>query len=491
MFLRSLYLLSALGLGYIGGFGFAPSKVLILLLISGIGLLFLIEKISAAKTRFILGIFWGLGLFIHIGEWIISSTEVENFPWIIGFFMALFLGLCWSFFTGLFAVFARRYRECNWFFKGICTGALWTLLEWGKGNFFGGIPWLTSGYAFSDTFLSNLAPWLGVYGISFVWVTMIVWMLSWIQQPRIKGGLIAAAILCISIWLLPTQFTKETGKSLEIAIIQGNIAQKEKWLPNNLEPTLRHYLQLSKNVSTGTNLIVWPESAIPMYWHRTAKDFIEEVNALNKAKKHMIVSGVLTKQEDKFFNSAILFGESWQYNKRRLVPFTEHVPFKEFINRLLSVWGVNVFDFDSGALKQPKLIIEGIEIGVNICYELAFGQEIAKSLPSAGIILNLSNEAWFDDTAEQDQLLQMAQLRAQETGRYIVRSTNTGISAVIDPSGEVVARLPQKQNGIINKNVPQMQGITPYMFLGYQWFWVLIFVVVCGAIRKRVPEEIS
>jgi apolipoprotein N-acyltransferase len=214
--------------------------------------------------------------------------------------------------------------------------------------------------------------------------------------------------------------------------------------------------------SAGSRLIIWPEAAIPtLYGYIPA--YIEMLKSWAAAHGSVILLGILRGTPEDFQNSVVALPQTREvYVKHHLVPFGEYFPVPSFVRNWLRLMSLPYLDAEPGPAGQPPLAAAGQRIGVSICYEDVFGEEQIRYLPQSTLLVNVSNDAWFGDSIAPPQHLQISQLRAAEAGRYLLRATNTGITAVIGPKGRVLSRLPQFQPGTLEATVTGMKGATPY-----------------------------
>jgi apolipoprotein N-acyltransferase len=253
-----------------------------------------------------------------------------------------------------------------------------------------------------------------------------------------------------------------------VSLVQGNISQDEKWAPENLLSTFRLYSELTFSGPV-SDLTVWPETAIPAFHHQVNETFIPFLQEELKRTGTALLTGipVLDRERWDYYNAVItLGGEQAFYYKQHLVPYGEYLPMRWLIGDALDALAVPNSDFSMGGDSQPLLQAAGYPVATSICYEVVFGEQIIRDLPEAAMLVNVSNDAWFGDSLAPHQHLEMARVRALETGRPMLRATNTGISAIIDHSGEITQQSEQFEVAVVRGSVTPMQGATPYVQIG-------------------------
>jgi apolipoprotein N-acyltransferase len=231
----------------------------------------------------------------------------------------------------------------------------------------------------------------------------------------------------------------------------------------------------------GSDLIIWPEAAVPQYFHNL-QDYLAGIEGLANAAGSRMMFGMLRYDAptDTVQNAVYTFGHTdTPYIKRHLVPYGEYFPVPGFVRNWLARMQLPNFDTERGAAGQPPVPLLGEQIAVTICYEDVFGAEQLHYFPAATLLVNVSNDAWFGDSLAAHQHLQIARLRAAEVRRWQLRATNTGITAVIDPYGKVTASLPQFEPGLLRASVTAMHGSTPYIWWG-NWLVAVLAASVVG-----------
>lgn len=363
--------------------------------------------------------------------------------------------------------------------------AVWVFVEWFRGWFLTGFPWLEVGYSQLDTPLAGFAPLAGVYGLGWMTALSTALLLFAFQVRRWKRG--AALGLIFIIWLgggllKRIEWTEPAGRAFKVTLLQGNIPQDIKWLPEVQRQTLALYGDMTRQ-HWDSRLIVWPETAVPAFYHQ-AQEWFESalVPEARRAGADLLVGApVFDIKTEEYYNSLISLGDHFGvYRKRHLVPFGEYLPWREVLGFVLDVLAIPLSDFSAGHGQQKPLKAAGFSLSASICYEDVFGQESLMGLPEAAYLVNVSNDAWFGDSIAPHQHLQMARMRALETGRYMLRATNTGVTAVISPRGAIVKRLPQFQRAALTAEITPMKGLTPYIAYGNRPVVVGLFLILSG-----------
>jgi len=290
-------------------------------------------------------------------------------------------------------------------------------------------------------------------------------------------------------------WTRPAGTAFRVSLVQGNIPQDEKWDPEASIPTLDLYRRLTEQ-HWDSRLIVWPEAAIPEYQDEVQQDYLDPLQAEARRYGTDMLIGVPTHDwvTDYYYNSVIALGaHAGVYNKRHLVIFGEFFPVPNWVRNWLRLMDLPYSDFTRGAADQELLQVAGYPVGVSICFEDAFGDEIARALPKAAFLVNVSNDGWFGDSIALPQHLEIARMRALEAGRYLLRTTNTGITAIVDDSGRVQATAPLAKTYVLSGPVRPMTGATPLGMWGNAGVVVLSLLLAAGAMlnpwRRRSAAQ--
>lgn len=494
---------AALAAGAVLPLAFAPFHMAVLCPAAVAVLYALWLRASPARALW-RGYLFGVGLFGVGVTWIYVSIHVfGHVAEALSVFITVLFVAVLSLFPALAGLTARRLLRGRGDALALLLvfPAVWVLFEWTRGWFLTGFPWLALGYSQIDTPLVGLAPVLGVYGVSLAaaWSAgALVYVIRAGGWRRRAGWLAALA----GLWLLgggleTVAWTQPTGKTLRVSLVQGDLPQDIKWLQSMRGPTIDLYERLTRR-HWGSDLIVWPETAIPAF----LQEVRPEVDALaEKARAHHsdLLVGLVTlnKTSGRYYNTVMEIGDRTAfYYKHHLVPFTEYLPMRETLGGLIKFLNVPMSNFAAGPPVQPPMEVDGEKIGVSICYEDAFGEEVIRSLPDATVLVNVSNDAWFGRSIAPPQHLQIARMRAVETGRPMLRDTNTGISAVIAPDGRVRAKAPQFKVDVLTADVQPMTGMTPYARLGNAGVLVLVAAMLGSALwgrrraRRPVPARL-
>ena len=361
--------------------------------------------------------------------------------------------------------------------------AAWVLFEWTLEWIFTGFPWLAIGYAAVGWPLQGYAPLAGVYGVSFATLALagLLWLLV---HDRRKLAFASAIVLLLAVGqaLQSVRWTSPSGEPVAAALLQGNIEQEMKFNPQRYPGIFDTYARLAEG--TGAKLIVLPETALPKFYHRIAPEELARLEAAARRNGGDLLLGVPYMSGQGYYNSVLTLGASppQAYHKVHLVPFGEFIP--PGFGWVLEILRIPLSDFSRGAPDQPPLAVAGQRVAVNICYEDVFGEEIAARAAAATLLVNVSNVAWFGDSLAPAQHLQIARLRAIETGRMHLTATNTGITAAIDRDGRVLGRLPQFTEARLEVAAQGYEGVTPYMRLR-DWPLVLLSLAVLALFVVR------
>jgi apolipoprotein N-acyltransferase len=462
--------LTALVAGALLACAFAPLQWWPLAIICPAILMYLWEGATPREAAW-LGFFFNAGTFAAGTYWLYVSLHIfGEAPVVIAFaLMIALVAIMALYHAALGYAVARWLPERGALRWMVAVPAAWLLVEWWRGWFLSGFSWLSLGYSQTDTWLARFAPITGVYGISTILLVCAGALLAMILGT--KQTRIIAAVVFVVPWIAgaalgSVEWTHPSGPPVTVAVVQGAIPQDQKWLDSNKQTTLDLYQRLTET-TLGTRLIVWPESAPPVAVNEIV-DYITNIYREARAHHSALVTGVVRfTDDDTGYNSILALDDklSW-YNKDHLVPFAEFFPVPSFVRSWLRLHSLPYSDFTRGGADQAPLPAAGLSLGATICYEDAYGSSMIKVLPAADALVNVTNDAWFGHSTARHQHFQIARMRAIEAGRYLVRAANDGISGIIGPHGEVVARAPEFTPYVLKSSVTPLRGLTPYATVG-------------------------
>ena len=462
-------------------FGFAPFEVLPIPVLTLALLFHLWRRADSAPGAAWLGLAWGLGCFLAGVSWVyVSLHDVGGMAMPLAAIATLLFCGGLALFPALVGYLFRRAATTD--FRAIPLAAgLWTLAEWLRGWLLTGFPWLAIGYSQTPPSpLAGYAQVVGVYGVgllvagvasclTFAWRRPLAWLAIGIV---VAGG---AGLRTIT-------WTRPAGEPLNASLLQGDVPQSLKWVPENLRLSMDTYARLA--AEHPARLTVLPETAIPLPFDRIPEEFLRRLTAAGP----VLMGAAIRDRSGGYVNGALAVTPELSiasYAKVHLVPFGEFVP--PGFGWFFGLVDIPMSNFSAGARQQRPLDVAGQKIMPNICYEDLFGEELLAALPDATLLVNLSNTAWFGDSLAQPQHLQIARLRALETGRMILRATNTGMTAAITPDGRVTAALPPFTAGALEVAAQGFSGLTPFARFGNTLAaWLACLAVAVAVLRRRV-----
>jgi apolipoprotein N-acyltransferase len=435
-----------------------------------VAVLFWIWSGAGPRTAFWSGLGFGLGWFTAGTYWTyISVRQFGGAPIVLSVAAMVGLALILAAFVAVAGWAAVRWLNARGALgRLLVLPAVWMLAEWCRGWMFTGFGWLAVGYSQTDSWLMGWAPVFGLPGMNLmVAVTagvILSGLLGTAGERRVALG-IFVAVWAGGYVLTGWRWTQPKSQLVTVALAQGAIGQDLKWNPELYALSLATYRELTAR-GVGKDIIVWPEVAIPNLYS-AARAYVDDIRELAASGGSTVLLGILHQNEGDIEPQNVLVAltdEPQFYVKRHLVPFGEYFPVPGFAREWLRLLDLPYTDLQAGDADQPLLEVAGEKIAVTICYEDVFGSEQLEFLPEASLLVNVSNDAWFGDSIAADQHLQIARMRAAEAGRYMLRATNTGISAVIDPRGRVVNRAPEFEAFLIEDSVQGYTGRTPYAY---------------------------
>ena len=445
---------------------------------------------------------FGFGLFGAGINWIYVSIHTYGgaSPLLAGLLMLAFVAAIAWFFALPAWLWARWLRRNEApLADALAFAALWVAQEAFRGWFLTGFPWLYAGYSQLDGPLAGLAPVGGLWLVSFTLALTAALLCNLHRLRQRKSFLAAGIILLVGPWaagllLKGHAWTQPLGAPLSVAAVQGNIEQSMKWDPQKLDDQLKLYRDKTFT-SRPVDLIVWPETAVPVLVE-SAQGYLSMMGRFASDRQSALITGVpirqVVDQQKRFYNGITVVGNGEGiYLKQKLVPFGEYVPLQDMLRGLIAFFDLPMSDFARGPADQPMLEAKGYKIAPFICYEVVYPEFAAGMAARSDLLLTISNDTWFGTSAGPLQHLQMAQMRALEAGRWMIRATNNGVTGLIDPFGKLSVQIPQFEEGILYGDVVPMGGLTPYL----HWrSWPLIvlclglfgWALVAGRISKTV-----
>jgi len=492
-------LLLALCIGALVPLGLAPFDYTWLGFI-GIGLWPWLFNNSMQSTKpskpFLLGWSYGSGFFLCGVSWVFVSIYQYSNAGLIGASLAT-LGLSVS--LGLFfAIMGSLYQRFAIFHATLFGFAgIWVAFEWIRSWAFTGFPWAYVGYsAESSSIFHGFIPLIGIYGCTWViawWssagIQLITQWKNLANSQKCIHGCSIILVLAVGIGSQSFQWTTQDQQTMKVALVQGNVPQKDKWNPLKAQAISETYRRASIDaLRNKADLIVWPEAAVPYLYNDSLaylelmRKSIEEYqsNADQSSYSPRLITGVLsdlTWPEVK--NSVVLLGSSADtdqlYHKQKLVPFGEYLPFAEQVVRVFPFLEIFKHGITSGSANQKAFQVNSFLISNFICYEIAFPQFVYKNSKDTDILLTISNDGWFGNSHGPEQHFQMAKFRAIELGKPVIRATNTGITAAINQYGIVEKRLPKGVQKYLLADVHKAKGQTPYSRIGPNVILLIIF----------------
>lgn len=461
--------------------------------ILSIAVLFRTLQNQTPRQALVKSLVFGFGMFFAGVSWVYVSIHEHGFipaplALIATTLFCLFIALLFALPFVLSALIPQK--PASWL---IGLPAIWVLSEWFRSWIFTGFPWLFSGYAHTETWLSGWAPIGGVMWLSFL-TALAAALLSQLSQSNknqynIKSVKIASLAIIAAVvsgyFLQQISWTSATGKNLSVVLIQPNTDQHKKWVYSEQQGILQQ-LKTQTQPHWGADIIIWPEAAIPT----TPKNvwrFLDQLDLQAKVNQTAFITGIPTYQpaSERYFNSVMMLGENrGQYDKTRLVPFGEYVPFASQLRGLIKFFNLPMSFFSLGDADQPLLNVAGEKVATAICYEIVYPNLVAGIAKEATMLLTVSNDAWFGRSIAPRQHMQMARMRALENAKPMMRGTSNGVTALVDHRGEITAQLEQFSAGELSGTIAPRTGQTIFSQTG-SWPTVILSLLICGGLIAR------
>jgi len=485
-------ILLLLSLGAFSVLGFAPFYFYPISILSLIGLFYFWHVNNTPKQAAFTGFVYGLGLFGTGIYWIyISLHTYGGMPGMMAGFSTFVLAAFLSLFPAAVGALGKRISSNQKNVIWIAVPILWALADWVRSWIFTGFPWLTVGYSqLPYSPLAGYIPIVGVYGVSFITVfaaSLISFSFAKTTARIWRHSALAALLLIVITGglLKLVEWTAPVGKPLNVSLLQGNIEQSMKWAPEIAERTFNQYLTMAE--ASTAKLIVLPETAMPVLSNELPLSVGTRLQQHAIKNQGDILVGMVERENGEYFNSVLSFGsaETVVYRKSHLVPFGEFIPFKLAFGWIYRDWlNMPLSDLSRGSIHQQPMHVAGEKVAVNICYEDVFGEEIIRQLPAATLLVNVSNDAWYGTSYAADQHMQFSQARALETGRMMLRATNTGATAIINQKGYIIAHAPHFVQATLNGTAQGYAGSTPYVRWG-NWPFVIFSLSLILLLWRR------
>ena len=475
----------ALAAGVATVFAFAPFALSGIALIALAALFFMWQRATPREAA-VLGYGFGLGMFGTGVSWIyIALHTFGDMPApLAAIGIAAFCAFL-ALYPALTGWVATRFTAQGSVARALAAAATWTIAEWLRSVIFTGFPWLSLGYAQipdgAPSFLAQFAPLGGVFAVTFAMVliaALAALALDALVAARYRSASLLA-VLALAPWiagnaLARIEWTRPVGDELAVTLVQGNVLQHLKFDPDFRERTFDLYVDLVRRAQG--RLIVLPESAFPMFVDEVPESVLSRLALAARGRRGDLLLGLFTMDPPlaeggppRYYNSVITLGTSdaQRYRKRHLVPFGETIPLDAFVGWFIrSVLAIPLASQSAGDADQRALEVVGQRVAVDICYEDAFGADIRPQAKDATLLVNVTNDAWYGHSLAALQHNQIAAMRTLETGRPMLRATNTGITSAIDHRGREFARLPWFTRGNLEVRVTGREGETPYVRIG-------------------------
>ncbi len=486
----------SLALGALLACAFAPLGWWPLAILCPAALMWLWEG-AAPRRAAGLGFWFNVGTFTAGTYWLYTAIHVIGLApvWLALFLIAALVAIMGAYHALLGYAVARwlpARGAVRWL---VVLPAAWVLVEWWRGWFLSGFPWLALGYSQTDTWLAGYAPLAGVYGISALLLGMAGALPTLVRgDTRARG--IAAAVIVVTwaaSWpLARVEWTQRSGADVPVAILQGAVPQEVKWVETNHDRTLKLYEDLNDQTA-GARLVVWPEAALPDIANNLARYLGTVYSKAKRRGADLVIGSTRASDEapDDYFNSIIALGDDIEfYDKRHLVPFAEYFPVPDFVRQWARIMSLPSYDFEAGKEPPPLLHAAGLSLAATICYEDAYASAQLATERASHALVNVTNDAWFGNSAGRYLDFQISRMRAIEARRFQLRAANDGISAVVDPHGRVLAQAPQFEPHVLRGRIEPRQGATPYLVAGNIPV-ILLALAGLGAalwrVRRRYP----
>lgn len=493
-------------LGALLTFGYAPFGIWFITLVCLPLIIYLLNTIPK-QDSFKFGLAFGLGWFGAGISWVhVSIADFGGIPLIASLGLMLLLCSYLAIFPATaFYIIKRFFAIHTW---PLAFPLIWLLVEWLRSWLLTGFPWLSLGYSQISSPLGGWMPIIGEFGVSALVIVVSASFALSIHSKNWRASSLLGLIVFIAGYTFnQIPWTQYTGKTVKMAMVQGNIKQEMRWAPEHDQPTMDKYLNMTAEHWLGNDVIIWPEAAIPQL-EPIALDYLHKIDSLAANTKTGLITGIVNYNFDtrEAYNNLIGLGLKYlpsenksmsdhqgQYHylhgnrfaKHHLLPIGEFIPFENWLRGLAPIFDLPMSSFNRGAYKQANLQLKGLHFAPAICFEIAFPRQIAANLYfNTNFIITVSNDAWFGRSHGPAQHLEIAQVRAKEFGLPVLRATNNGITAFIDHQGNIQSHLPQFEAAVLSDEIAIVSGKTPYRKWGDWPTWGLCLLMFSFALLK-------
>ena len=472
----------ALFCGLLFPLGFAPFDFWPLTILSLSIILYLINKVEVNKI-FLIGILYGIGMWGLGISWVYVSIHYHGNQGIISsiiltsafiLFLSLYIGLA-------FLLFKKLKTNNTYIDYLLVFPVIWVSVEIIRSYLFTGFPWLIVGTTFAGTSLGGWIPILGSYGVSILTLIISGSLILIFLKKEINwfSTSIIIVILVSSFVLNKISWTKEISE-IKVSIHQPNLTLEEKWSYEGFRHTMAMINTSISNSKEG-EFLFFPETAI-IFDKQELEPWLTDIEDKAKIKNISLVTGIVARDPTnpdliERYNRIQGFGAiKGFYDKVHLVPFGEYIPFRYYLGKVFDILGINLINTLPGENYIP-LKSDNISISASICYEIAFSELVRKTAKYSNLLVTISNDTWFGDSIGPEQHLEIAQSRAQEHQKSLIRATNSGISAIINKNGQIVKRQGFFEDKKLNDKVKIFDGITPFTLFGNYIVYVYIMLI--------------
>lgn len=436
---------------------------------------------------------FGIGWFGAGISWVhVSIEKFGGLPLVGSVGLMLLLCSYLSLFPALAFHCIKKYSQpTHWLWS---LPAFWFVSEWLRGWFLTGFPWLSLGYTQTTGPISAWAPLIGEAGISALLVGFAAFLSAQLHQKQLRNAFIGVSLAYgLSVLIGQIHWFNASPEKIKVTMIQGNIKQELRWVPEQDIPTMNKYLNLTQS-HWDADVVIWPEAAIPRL-EPLAKTYLDTVNQIAKESETGLITGIVNYnfESREAFNTLITLGQSRsavnpeegayyyghpnRYEKHHLLPIGEFIPMEDFLRGLAPIFDLPMSSFSRGDYVQTNLEANGVHFAPAICFEIAFPNQIRANLNSdTDFIITVSNDAWFGNSHGPHQHLEIAKMRALEFGVPVLRATNNGITAFIDAKGNTQSQAPQFQDATLTQDITPAHGTTPYRLYGNAPLWALSII---------------